>query len=65
MTRDRWPYGFAELDFRFGQYSWSNRERCVAGRPLPPYPIAQITTGQYDPDTGVLWQGAAGRPPAQ
>ena len=63
LTRDRWPYGFVELDFRFRHYTWSSRGRCIAGRPLPSYPIAQITTGQYDPDTGPIWQGEFTLPP--
>ena len=65
LPPDRWQYGFANLDFKFNHYAWSSRERCIAGIPLPPYPIAQIRTGQYLPDAGPIWQGAAALPPAR
>ena len=65
LTIDRWQYGFANLDFKFSHYAWWSREKCIAGRPLPSYPISQIRTGQYHPDAGPIWQGEAAIPPAR
>ena len=48
------------LDFEFGTYEWKGDDGCFAWRPLPPYDIARIATGQYD-SSGRIWQGALGR----
>ncbi len=62
---ERWQYGFANLDFEFSHYAWSSRETCIAGHPLPTYPIARIRTGQFHyPDGHPLWQGEFAIPPA-
>ena len=65
LPLDSRAYGFANLYFRFRNYVWlgGGEDECVIGRPLPNYPIAQITTGQYHPDGGVIWQGEAAIPP--
>ena len=50
--------GFADRDFSFVQAGgrfW--RGQCRAEIRLPPYPIAYLRTGQYDPDAGELWAG--------
>ena len=57
LPRERWAYGFDNLDFAFVGYRWQVRERCVAGRPLPNYPIKTIRTGQLGPDGSLLWAG--------
>ncbi len=56
LPRERWQYGFDNLDFAFVGYRWQVRERCVAARPLPDYPIATIRTGQIAPDGSLLWE---------
>ena len=57
LPRERWAYGFDNLDFAFVGYRWQVRERCIAGRPLPNYPIKTIRTGQLGPDGSLLWVG--------
>ena len=56
LPRERWQYGFDNLDFAFVGYRWQVRERCVAARPLPNYPIATIRTGQIAPEGSLLWE---------
>ena len=57
LPRERWAYGFDNLDFAFVGYRWQVRERCIAGRPLPNYPIDTLRTGQLGPDGSLLWSG--------
>ena len=54
----RKQYGFDNHDFRFGRYGWRVAETCLARVPLPEYDIATMTTGQYIPDEGQIWQGS-------
>ena len=65
LSFDRWLYGFANLDFRFSAYAWASREICIAGRPLPSWPIDRIRTGQYQPGAGPLWEAEAVIPAAR
>ena len=57
LPRERWASGFDNQDFAFVGYRWQVRERCIAGRPLPPYPIDTLRTGQLGPDGSLLWAG--------
>ena len=60
--RDRtWgsEWGFQQYDFRFNLYGWRAGGRCLAARDLPDYDLAYITTGQFTPEEGELWKGAA------
>ena len=64
LPLERWQYGFANLDFNGEIYPWSGRKICVAGRPLPSWPVDRIRTGQFQsPDGHPLWQGEAVIPP--
>ena len=52
----RQPFGFDNLDFHFERFGARIDGACLALRPLPAYPIAQLTVGQYDPDLAAgLW----------
>ncbi len=54
-------HGFDNLDFRFDNYRIPHRDRAVALRELPDYPIARIGTGQSllnkDGSYTHLWEG--------
>ena len=66
LPLERWQYGFANLDFQGEIYPWSGRKICIAGRPLPSWPVDRIRTGQFQsPDGHLLWQGEAVIPPAR
>ena len=70
--------GFANRDFRFGDYGLRVGDTCIALYPLPAYPVLQVRTGQFVPGEEPLWQrtfhhpdalqhlyaAAASRPPA-
>ena len=52
----RQPFGFDNLDFHFERFGARIDGACLVLRPLPAYPIAQLTVGQYDPDLATsLW----------
>ena len=53
----RRQHGMDNLDFDFGPYGRKRDDGCFAWRPLPPYDIARIATGQFD-SSGRIWQGA-------
>ena len=55
----RRQYGFDNLDFDFSTHRLTlmSNGHCMAVFNLPFYPIAEITTGQYIPGEGVIWQG--------
>ena len=59
LPSGRRKHGMDNLDFEFGTYEWKGDDGCFAWRPLPPYDIARIATGQYDL-SGRIWQGAFG-----
>ena len=63
LPNDRQQYGFVNRDFPFRDYAWSSQERCIAARPLPPYPVIHIRTGQNNPNAGPIWAGEAAIPP--
>lgn len=48
-------YGFENRDFTFTDRGAEFDGVCLAGVPLPDYPIAVIRTGQYRPDGQRLW----------
>ena len=55
----REPYGFNNADFMLEEHgSWSGEvgSPCLAEVPLPEYPIATITTGQFT-SAGRVWDG--------
>ena len=43
----RKAHGFDNLSFRFHAHAFEQEERCVAGAPLPDYPIRHLITGRY------------------
>ena len=55
----RRQYGFDNLDFDFSthRFIFMSNGHCIAVRDLPFYPIVRITTGQYIPGEGGIWQG--------
>ncbi len=50
LPDDRRQHGFENLDFTFDQYGVMFDGKCMVGRDLPEYPIAGISTGQFEPD---------------
>ena len=62
LPQNRQPHGFSNNDFRF-QYDGGRMVdgRCWASVTLPDYPMAEVTTGQYNAD-GVIWKVSL-RPP--
>ena len=52
LPEGRRRYGFDNLDFNFSLYGVSSDGVCLAGRTLPQYAVARITTGQYALETG-------------
>lgn len=64
LPKNRQPHGFSNNDFRF-QYGGGRMVdgRCWASTTLPDYPMAEVTTGQYNPD-GVIWKVSL-RPPSK
>ena len=48
--------GFANRDFRFGDYGLRVGETCIALYPLPDFPVLQVRTGQFIPGQEPLWQ---------
>ena len=56
LPQDRRQHGFNNRDFRFQQAGGRVIDgRCWAIAEMPGYPIAGVTTGQYDED-GVIWK---------
>ncbi len=58
----RKQYGFDNLDFSPGEFSFEAAGRCIVERPLPAYAVSRISTGQYIPvhgsaDTERIWEG--------
>ena len=52
----RVEYGFERLNFGFREYGARLEDgACVAATPLPPYPIANIHTGQFVIGEDALW----------
>ena len=57
LPADRRQYGFDNLDFHYGGgAALAFGGMCIAKRPLPDYPIARISTGQFTPDDGKIWK---------
>ena len=63
LPADMREYGFANLDFRFGDRGGRIGDICVASRELPGYAIERIRTGQFIRGEGNVWSAefAAGR----
>ena len=40
-------FGFQNLDFHFNDHGIMDKDGCIVRRPLPPYDISKIRTGQY------------------
>ena len=47
LPEGRKGHGFDNLDFQFRDYGVKNGDLCVAVRPLPPYRLESVGTGQY------------------
>ena len=56
--------GFANRDFRFGDYGIRVGETCIALYPLPEFPVLQVRTGQFVPGEEPLWQRTFHHPDA-
>ena len=60
LPADRRQHGFANLDFEFaarrGKWGAMADGKCAVVVELPDYPIARISTGQYVPGEGRLWE---------
>ena len=57
LSADRRQHGFDNLDFRYERgAALAFGGMCIAKRPLPDYPIARITTGQFTPENGMIWK---------
>ena len=50
---------FEDRGFPFREHGMRLDGECAAIVPLPPYPIARLTTGQRSPDPAVRWQATA------
>ena len=63
LATDRRESGYANFDFRFGEYGARIGDICVAERELPDYAIERIRTGQFVSGEGAIWrvEFAAGR----
>ena len=57
LPQHQQQYGFDNLNFDFYEHGVRFDGKCLASVPLPDYPIARITTGQWIPDEGRLWEG--------
>ena len=58
LPPDRRRHGFDNLDFRYsGNAAPAYGGKCFAERPLPDYPVARVSTGQFT-DDGAIWQVA-------
>ena len=55
LPADRREFGFANLDFRFGDYGAYAGDKCVVERDLPDYSIRRIRTGQIAKGE-VIWR---------
>ena len=53
----RRQHGFDNHDFDFGRHGRRGAETCFAAVPLPEYDIAAVSTGQYIPTEGRMWEG--------
>ena len=56
LPLERRQYSFENLDFDIAHHATYDAGKCVAAIPLPSYPIAAISTGQYNAE-GRLWEG--------
>ena len=52
----RREHGFLSLDFAFADYGIQVGKACLALRPLPKYPLRNLSAGQFHPATGELWR---------
>ena len=58
LSEEHREYGFAVLDFYFDRQGGVRfDDTCMVQRGLPAYLVSGIATGQWTPDTGVLWMG--------
>ena len=51
-------YGFHIRNFSFESRGWREVETCFAKTHLPEYDIAAVSTGQYIPAEGRMWEGS-------
>ena len=56
LPDSRGGYHFDNLDFFFDKHGSMKDGRCYAMRDLPDYDIAEISTGQFIPDRGQIWE---------
>ena len=56
LPADRREFGFANLDFRFGDHGARTGDICVAERELPDYAIERVRTGQFVSGEGDVWR---------
>lgn len=56
LPQERIESGFDNLDFTLRDYGLQNETGCVGAIDLPTYPIAKITTGQYE-EGERIWGG--------
>ena len=56
LPADSREYGFENRDFPFETAGILADGRCIASVALPDYDIASISTGQYTPGAGAIWE---------
>ena len=57
LPDNRQQYESDNLDFIFAQFGGISEGKCIARVFLPDYPITEIRTGQYIPESGqVVWK---------
>ena len=56
LTQGERPHGVSAYSFEFDRDGVRIGNQCMVSARLPNYAISNISTGQYDPDAGVLWE---------
>ena len=56
LTQGERRHGVSEYSFEFDRDGIRIDGQCMVSARLPNYAISSISTGQYDPDAGVLWE---------
>ena len=59
LSDDRKQEGFENINFTFSDHGGWIGEGCFLVHDLPDYAVLKISTGQYLPGGGKLWEGAA------
>ena len=49
-------YGYENRDFDFSRRGLRVAGQCIAVVELPDYPISRVSTGQFEPDSGRVWE---------